>query len=312
MTTGRRGRACLAVGALLLALAFGAVPAAAAPASLQVSPSSYDFGPVPYDSGPSEPHEFTLTNTGSTQLTVKRWRSSWVAYWPEAPDPFWAPSPSDCHVLEPGESCSFQQVFDPAHPGAWKGWQKAKSQDEEEPWAEVVLYGEGTGPWVPITPGQLVFGSTAVGTTTTPQTITVESQDREELAIEDISITPIGSPSSPPFQVSGGSCHEGGSLAPGGTCTIEVVMAPTASGPFQAKLEIADTAPDSPQSVALEGSATAAPAIGPPPLAPLPAATAPLAPTRRSCPKGKRRVVKKGRQICVKKRGTARRGPGGR
>ncbi len=222
-----------------------------------------------------------------------------MAYWPEAEDPFWAPSPSGCHILEPGESCSIELVFDPPHPGIWRGWQKVRSQIEGEPWAELELSGEGTGPWVPVTPEHLAFESVAVGMTTAPRTITLESQDRKELRIEDISSTPVGGwpLSSTPFQVVGGSCHEGGSLAPGKTCTIEVVMAPTASGLFQSKLEITDTAPDSPQSVELEGTATAVTSRPP-------ATTPPALPVRlkRACPKGKRKVVKKGRRVCVKTR----------
>lgn len=297
----RRGlRACFGVGAFLMVLATVGVSAAlAATASLEWDPPAYDFGPVPYESGPSEPHEFTLTNTGETQLVTKSWRSRWVAYWPEAPDPFWVTS-SNCHTLEPEESCSIGVVFDPIHPGIWRGWQRVRSQIEEEPWIELELSGEGTGPWIPVTPEHVVFESVAVGRTTTPRIITLESQDREKFRIEDISSTPVGGwpLSSTPFQVVGGSCHEGESLAPGKTCTIEVVMAPTVSGLFQSKLEITDTAPDSPQSVELEGTAAAAPADVAA-VTSRPTATPP-ARLKRACPKGKRKVVRKGRRICVK------------
>lgn len=278
----------------------GVSTALAAPASLEWDPPAYDFGPVLYGSGPSEPHEFTLTNTGGTQLTIKKWRSEWLAYWPGVPDPFWVSS-STCHTLEPGESCSVGVVFDPLHPGAWKGWQKVRSQIEEEPWSELELTGEGAGPWVPVTPERLLFGSVGIGTTTAPQTITLESQDREEFEIEDISVAPAGgwSWSPTPFQIVGGSCHEAESLTPGKTCTIEVAMAPTTPGLFQAKLEIVDTAPDSLQSIELEGTAPA-PANAQPLVSAQPVPTAPM-PIKRACPKGKRKVVKNGRRTCVKK-----------
>lgn len=277
--------------------AVSAPTALGATASLEWDPPAYDFGPVPYESGPSEPHEFTLTNTGETQLVTKYWRSRWLAYWPEAPDPFSVTS-SNCHSLEPEESCSIEVVFDPLHPGIWRGWQRVRSQIEGEPWTELELSGEGTGPWIPVTPEHVVFDSVAVGMTTTPDTITLEGQGREGFRIENISFTSVGGwpLSSTPFQVVGGSCHEGESLAPGKTCTVEVVMAPTVSGLYQSKLEITDTAPDSPQSVELEGTATAAPANG------QPLATTPAARLKRPCPKGKRKIVKKGRRICVKRR----------
>ena len=303
MMTRRGLRTCFGVGAFLMVLVTVSAPTAlGATTSLEWDPPAYDFGPVPYGSGPSEPHEFTLTNTGGAQLVTKHWRSAWLANWPEAPDPFWVAS-SNCHTLEPDESCSIGVVFDPIHPGIWRGWQEVRSQIEGEPWTELELNGEGTGPWVPVTPEHLAFESVAVGMTTTPQTITLESQDREEIRIEDISSTPVGGwpLSSTPFQVVGGSCHKGESLAPGKTCTIDVVMAPTVSGLFQSKLEITDTAPDSPQSVELEGVATAAPVDGQP-VTSRPTATRAPARLKRACPKGKRKVVKKGRRICVKKR----------
>lgn len=280
--------------------AAGTSAALASTTNFEWDPPAYDFGPVPYRAGPSEPHSFTLTNTGEIQLAAEHWRSRWLAYWPEAEDPFWASSPSDCDILEPGESCSVELVFDPAHPGIWQGWQRVRSQVEGEPWVDLKLSGEGTGPWAPVTPEHLAFGSVLVGMTTTPQIITLESQDREKLRIDDISSTPVGGgpQSSAPFQVVGGSCHEGESLAPGKTCTIEVVMAPTAPGLFQSKLQITDTAPDSPQSVELEGTATA----NGQPVTSLPTATAPPARLKRACPKGKRKAVKKGRRICIKTR----------
>ena len=284
----------------------GVSAALAATASLEFNPPTYNFGPVPYGSGPTEPHEVTLTNTGDTQLVTEHWRSQWVANWPEASDPFWVTS-SNCHTLEPGESCSIGVVFDPAHPGTWTGWQTVRSQIEEEPWTELELSGEGTGPWVPVTPDHVDFESVAVGMTTTPQTITVESQDGASFKIEDISFIPVGGASSTPFQVVGGSCHEGESLAPGKTCTIEVAMAPAISGPFQSKLEIADTAPGSPQSIELEGSATVA--TGGQPINSLPTAIVPHAGVKHACPKGKRKVVKKGRRICVNRRRHRRRYP---
>lgn len=280
----------------------GMSAALASTTNLEWDPPAYDFGPVPYRAGPSEPHSFTLTNTGEIQLVAEHWRSRWLAYWPEAEDPFWASSPSDCDVLEPGESCSVELVFDPAHPGIWQGWQRVRSQVEGEPWVDLKLSGEGTGPWVPVTPEHLAFGSVLAGTTTTPQVITLESQDREKLRIDDISPTLVGGPqSAAPFQVVGGSCHEGESLAPGKTCTIEVVMAPTAPGVFESKLKITDTAPDSPQSIGLEGTATA--------VASPPSVTTPPAHLKRACSKGKRKVVKKGRRICVRTRRHRRHSP---
>lgn len=291
-------RAYFGVGVLMFLAAVSAPTALGATASLEWDPPTFDFGPVPYASGPSEPHEFTLTNTGETQLKTAYWRSRWLSYWTDGSDPFWTTS-STCHVLEPGESCSIEMVFDPLHPGIWRGWQEVRSQIEGEPWAELELSGEGTGPWAPLTPEHLVFESVAVGMTTAPQTITLESQDHEEFTIADISFTQVDDQplSSAPFQVVGGSCHEGELLGPGETCTIEVAMAPTRFGVAQSQLEITDGAPGSPQTVELEGTATV-PADNQ--LVTPPLTITPQPPLKRACPKGKRKVVKKGYRTCVK------------
>lgn len=303
MRTGRGWAASFAIGAVLIVAATaGTSVALAETANLEFDPPSYDFGGVPYADGPTDAHEFTLTNTGGIQLTIKRWRSWWGSFWPEAPDPFGVTS-SDCHTLEPGESCSISIVFDPIHPGAWHGGERLKSQIEEEPWAELDLRGEGTGPWIPVTPSHIDFGSVPVGTITAPETVTLESQDPKSVTFEKFSFTSDDpwSPAADAFQIVGGSCQEGGSLAPGKTCTIEVVMHASAVGPLQATLEIFDAADDSPQSVELEGSVTAAPAEAQPIAAP-PTVTVPPKRLKRACRKGKRRVVRKGRRLCVNKR----------
>jgi len=291
------------MGVFLMMLGIVGVSAApAATSNLEFNPPTYSFGQVPYEDGPTEPHGFTLTNTADIQLTIKRWRSRWLAYWPEAPDPFWVTS-SNCHILEPGESCSIGVVFDPIHPGPGKGWQLVKSQIEEEPWGEVEFKGEGVGPWIPLTPSRVVFESVAVGMTTSPRTITLEGQGRDGFTIAEISTAPVGSwpMESTPFQIVGGSCHEGEMLGPGKTCTIEVVMAPTEAGVFKAELKITDNAPDSPQSIELEGTAMAVPADGQQ-ISPSPSALTSPVLWKRACPKGKRKVFRKGRWICVKRR----------
>jgi hypothetical protein len=140
-----------------------------------------------------------------------------------------------------------------------------------------------------------------------PQTITVENQDPNALVIEDVSTTPAGALplSSTQFKIVGGSCHPGESIEPGKTCTIEVAMAPTTSGLLQSRLEVTDNAPDSPQSVALEGIATPPTPNGQPPApaaeAAPPASASPVR-TRRTCRKGKRSAVRKGHRICVRNR----------
>ena len=317
----------IGVSALFLAVGFFSASAAlASPSGLEWNPPSYDFGPVTYGTGPSESKEFTLTNTSASRVVIQNWRYEFVVPWPEASDPFGSPhetaTPCLAHgdSMEPGESCSVDLDFEPLHPGNW--WRKIRVRLEgEEEWTELTVSGEGVGPWVPLTPSSLAFGAVAVGVASAPQTVVVENQDPTELRIEGISIIGrAGLPSPGPFRIVGGTCQIGGSLKPGKTCTIEVLTAPTHPGLFQAGLEVTDSAPDSPQSVTLESSSPEPPPSDQPAspegdvtVAP-PTTTAPSAkaispsrgPRRRACPKGKRRIARKGHQICVK-RGVPRR-----
>lgn len=315
----RRGwHASACVGALLMVMTSLVVPVAqGATASWEFDRSGFSFSPAPYGSGPTQPHAFTLTNTGETQLMAKTWGFKWsaIAAWLNEGPRFQVTS-SQCQsrTLEPGESCSVEVAFDPLHAGWANATLRFKTQNGEVPYASVNLSGEGTGPAIPVTPDHLTFGPVAVGTTSPPQTITLEGQSTTyAYRLEDISFTSSGGllPSSGPFQIVGGSCQKGLQLYPGTTCTIEVAMAPTEVGSFRSKLEVTNWAPESPQSVELEGTATPAPPRNDSPLTDPPltsgagvtpgsTVTTSSKSLKRVCPKGRRKVVRKGRRACVK------------
>ena len=233
-------RANICMGALLMVMTSLIVPAAkGATASWEFDRSEFYFAPAPYGLGPTEPHVFTLTNTGETQLMAKTWGFKWsaVAAWLGEGPRFQVIS-SGCQdrALEPGESCSVEVAFDPLHAGWVSATLMFKSQNGEVPYASVTLRGEGTGLAIPVTPDHLAFGPVSVGTTSLPQTITLEGQSTTyAYRLEDISLMPPGSlpPSSSPFQIVGGSCQKGLQLGPGETCTIEVAMMPTEVGSFR-------------------------------------------------------------------------------
>jgi hypothetical protein len=286
--------------------------------SWEFNPPSYDFGSRPYGSGPGEPHEFTLTNTGETTLIAKNWGYKWadVKPWIELGPPFRVTS-SDCRnrTLEPTESCFVDVASDPIRQGHWTGAVMVKSENEEVPIASVSLSGEGTGPALPVSPDHLVIGPVTVGSTSAPQTITLEEKSSYSYRIDEVRFGPWpGQPlSSGPFRITGDTCLEL-QLEPGRTCSVEVVMTPTEAGTFRAELEFGDVAPGAPQTVVIEGTATAAStAVAEPPvpgsstaIAPEPGVTTSPTPGDRSCPKGKRKVTRKGRPVCVKMRGRHR------
>ncbi|HEY1242645.1 MAG TPA: choice-of-anchor D domain-containing protein [Bryobacteraceae bacterium] len=98
---------------------------------------------------------------------------------------------------------------------------------------------------VRISPGSLVFGAQALGTTSAAQFVTVTNTGSGALNFSKDTV-------SGDFALAGlGSC--GPSLAPGANCTISIHFTPTAAGTRTGNLTIADNAPNSPQTVSLSG-----------------------------------------------------------
>ena len=90
-----------------------------------------------------------------------------------------------------------------------------------------------------------MFASQKVGTTSGPQTITVENYGNATLTLSKVSVTG-------PFVISANTC--GTSLGAGLTCTISVEFKPTQTGPASGDLVLTDNAGDSPQMLALSGT----------------------------------------------------------
>jgi hypothetical protein len=113
-------------------------------------------------------------------------------------------------------------------------------------------------PGVTVSPSALTFPSQAAGTSSSPVGVTVSNTGKGVLTVSGVKIT--GSNASEFSQTN--NCT---TVQPGANCTIKVVFAPTAAGNATASLGVADNAVGSPQTVALSGTATAAPdfAIGP-------------------------------------------------
>jgi hypothetical protein len=131
--------------------------------------------------------------------------------------------------------------------------------------AQGTAYVLGT-PTVAITPGSGAFASTPVGATSTPISFSVQNSGASDLTIPSSAATLTGADAGQ-YTIQSDGCS-GRSIAPGTSCQIAVAFSPKAVGAHNsAALEIKDNAPDSPESVALSGTAT-------PPLAPPPAALA--------------------------------------
>jgi len=107
---------------------------------------------------------------------------------------------------------------------------------------------QGT-PSVTLSPATLTFTSTAVGKSSTAQTVTITNTGNATVNAPTISI--IGTDLSSYTQTN--TC---GSLPVAASCTISVTFKPAAAGTLTATLQAADNATGSPQSVTLTGTGT--------------------------------------------------------
>jgi hypothetical protein len=107
------------------------------------------------------------------------------------------------------------------------------------------------GPAVTLTPTSLTFASTATGSTTAAQVVTIKNSGTATLNLTSETITGSNSSS---FLKSATTC--GATLAAAATCTVSVEFSPASTGALSASLSIVDNAAGSPQAVSLSGSGT--------------------------------------------------------
>src|SRR5581483_2573455 len=119
----------------------------------------------------------------------------------------------------------------------------------------VALSGLGTSGVVAASPSSIAFGSTALGTSSAAQSVTLSNGGTSSLSISSIAVAGTN-PSD--FLVSGTTCA--GNLSVGSSCSASVIFKPTATGSRAASLTFNDSASGSPQMVALSGVGGSAPA----------------------------------------------------
>jgi len=108
----------------------------------------------------------------------------------------------------------------------------------------------GTGTIAKLTPTSLGFGNVTVGTSSTPQNITLTNVGNRTL--NSIVITIVGTNASDFSLAPPGTC--GSSLPKLTSCTISVTFTPTATGLRTASVSIADDGGGSPQTASLSGT----------------------------------------------------------
>jgi len=110
-----------------------------------------------------------------------------------------------------------------------------------------LIYTEGPAALVLYTPVSLNFEQQQIDTASAPQTVTVTNLGTIALSVA----TPTFSGDAGDYSVSG-SCVSA-SVAPGASCSLNVVFTPTADNIRSASMTIPDNAPTAPQAVAVSG-----------------------------------------------------------
>jgi hypothetical protein len=204
---------------------------ASAPA-VSLSPSSLQYSSQPVGAT-SEPQTALLRNMGSSPLSI----TSIVTSGDFAES-------DNCGTSVPAAgSCTLSVTFTPTAGGVRSGLIVLQEDAAGSPHA-VTLEGIGSGPVAALSPASLSFSSIAVGTSSSPQTITLSNSGNITLSISSIQTSGDYSQTN--------NCPSG--LAAGATCTISITFSPTTTGTRNGSLTITDDATGSPQAETLTGS----------------------------------------------------------
>jgi hypothetical protein len=145
--------------------------------------------------------------------------------------------------LPPNGSCKVQVTFSPSLVGAENASLKVTYQSSGT--LSMPLSGVGKKPvtTVALTPSSLNYQEQIVNTTSSPQTATLTNTGSQTVSISSISApAPFSQTNDCPSR-----------LPVGASCEIDVVFAPTSTGPIHKTLSVEDDAQGSPQKMALSG-----------------------------------------------------------
>jgi hypothetical protein len=212
----------------------------AGPPIVGLSTSSLSFGSQPVGAN-SAPQNFTLTNTGSSPLSI-------TGIGITGPNPGDFAQTNDCGTsVAAGASCTFSVTFTPTGSGNRSATLNIFDNAGGSP-QHVSLVGTGIGPMGTLSPTSLSFGNQNVGTTSGAKGVQLKNTGNSTLTISSIA---IGGTNTTDFAQTN-NCP--GSLSPGAQCNINVKFSPTGIGTRTASLNVSDNASNSPQIASLTGA----------------------------------------------------------
>jgi len=180
----------------------------------------------------SSPQVVTLYETGAGSLTITNIDAS--GDFTET---------NTCNgAVAPLSTCTINVTFSPTAAGTRTGAITVTDNAGGSP-QTVILTGAATAPVVSLSSSSLAFGNQQVGTTSAPQTVTLNNTGTGQLDVTSV--------------IASGEFTEtntcGSPVATGANCAVTVTFAPTASGSLAGTLTVTDNAPGSPQTVSLTG-----------------------------------------------------------
>jgi FG-GAP-like repeat/Abnormal spindle-like microcephaly-assoc'd, ASPM-SPD-2-Hydin/Beta-propeller repeat len=208
-----------------------------------LAPSSLTYGNQSVGTS-SAAQSVTLTDTGTAALSI-----GGIAVTGSDSGDFTETNTCGATVAA-GANCTINVTFTPTTSGSRTAAIAVTNNAAGSP-QTVALSGTGTAPAGVASPASLTFGNQLVGTSSSPQVSTLTNTGSATLTITSIAVTGANSGD---FSQSN-NC--GSSLGAGASCNINVTFTPQATGTRTASVTIADNAGNSPESVALSGTATA-------------------------------------------------------
>ena len=208
--------------------------------AVSLSPTSLAFGNQSVGKT-STAHTVNLSNTGNAALSITS-----LALTGTNGSNF-AETNTCGKSLAAGARCTISVTFTPSASGSRKASLSITDNARGSP-QTVSLSGTGTAAVVSLSPTSLVFGSQAVGKTSTAHTVNLSNTGNAALSITTLALT--GTNASDFAQTN--TCRS--SVAAGAHCTISVTFTPSGSGSRTASVSITDNAAGSPQSVSLTGT----------------------------------------------------------
>jgi len=153
------------------------------------------------------------------------------------------------NIVPAAASCTFSVTFTPTAVGTRLG--SILVQDDAAGSPHVInLSGSASGAVAVLSPASLTFSPQTLGTSSTPQTLTLTNTGNATLNVGSIQATGDFSQTN--------SCPP--TLAPNSSCTLNVTFTPTVTGSRSGTITVSDNAQGSPQTATLSGTSSQAPA----------------------------------------------------